>query len=167
MLAPATAAGRLVICSWTDTQRGRPAAPSSSERVLTIWDVPVLEPGWPEQLERRARLTGPLIALFGFADRASVGLARARGAEACLELPFEIDDVLFLIDRAVKTRPPESWPMPARFEPPHRCRRDLDAVRRNLKHRRPDHRGQITTASLQFPELRRKRTRVHPTMRRG
>jgi hypothetical protein len=95
------------------------AQPASSERVLTIWDVPVLEPGWPEQLERRARLTGPVIALLGFADRASVSLARSRGAQACLELPFDLDDLLFLIDRVVETRPIESWPAPARFEPPH------------------------------------------------
>ena len=37
----------------------------------------MLEAGWPELIEHRSRL-GPVIALLGFADRATVGLARAR-----------------------------------------------------------------------------------------
>jgi hypothetical protein len=98
---------------------GRRSNPSSSERVLTIWDVPVLEPGWPDQLERRVRQTGPVITLLGFADRASVTVARGRGAAACLELPFDFDDLFFLIDRTVENRPIETWPVPARLEPPH------------------------------------------------
>ena len=53
--------------------RNRPAP--ATERVLTIWEVPVLEPGWADRLERRAIQTGPVIALAGFADRAIVARA--------------------------------------------------------------------------------------------
>jgi hypothetical protein len=95
-----------------------PALPG--ERVLTIWDVPVLEPEWPDRLERRARLSGPVITLIGFADRASVALARARGAIACLELPYNVDDLLDVIHRSTRSLPVEKWPMPARIEMPHR-----------------------------------------------
>ncbi len=98
---------------------GASALASSHERVVTIWDVPVLEPGWPHQLERRARLTGPVIALLGFADRATVTEAKARGAMACLELPYDIDDLIDAIDRVVQSRSLDSWPVPARIEPPH------------------------------------------------
>jgi hypothetical protein len=98
-----------------------PAPPSPvNEPVLTIWDVPMLEPDWPDRLERRARLHGPIIALIGFADRTSVALAKARGAIACLELPYNVDDLLDVMDRAARSLPPERWPTPARVEPPHR-----------------------------------------------
>jgi hypothetical protein len=97
-----------------------PVSSSSFEPVLTIWDVPVLEPDWAERLERRARLCGPVIALFGFPDRTTVSLAKARGAIACLELPYNVDDLLDVIDRAGRSIPIESWPVAARAEPPHR-----------------------------------------------
>ena len=132
---------------------GRPAQSAGSERVLTIWDVPVLEPGWPDQLERRARLTGPVIALLGFADRASVTLARARGAAACLELPFDLDDLLYLIDRAVETRPLDSVAGAGAVRAaPSTAAALRDAAPPEATSSRPDRRGQITTASLQFPE---------------
>jgi FixJ family two-component response regulator len=66
--------------------------------VVTVWDVPVLDAGWPELIEHRSRL-GPVIALLGFADRAMVGLARSRGAAACLELPFNVADLIDVLDR--------------------------------------------------------------------
>ncbi len=52
--------------------RGRHRPTSTPERVLTIWEVPVLEPDWAERLASRALRTGPIIALAGFADRAIV-----------------------------------------------------------------------------------------------
>jgi hypothetical protein len=91
-----------------------------NEPVLTIWDVPVLEPDWAERLERRSRSSGPVIALVGFADRATVTLAKARGAIACLELPYNVDDLLDVVDRATRSLPPEKWPVPGRAESPHR-----------------------------------------------
>jgi hypothetical protein len=97
--------------------RRPPASPP--ERVLTIWDVPVLEPSWPERLKRRARATGPVIALVGFADRTIVAQANASGAVACLELPFSLDDLLDVIDRQARCLAEQSWPLPARVEPPH------------------------------------------------
>jgi len=98
-----------------------PRYPSASppERVLTIWEVPVLEPSWPERLERRSLATGPVIALFSFADRMIVARARALGAVACLELPCNVDDLLDVIDRNTRSMPEESWPVPGRLEPPH------------------------------------------------
>jgi hypothetical protein len=103
---------------WAD-HSGRSGHPAASERVVTIWDVPVLEQGWPEQVERRARLTGPVITLFGFASRAVVTEAKARGAAACLDLPCDGDDLVDVIDRVVQDRALDSWPVPARIEPPH------------------------------------------------
>ncbi len=97
--------------------RNRPGP--ATERVLTIWEIPVLEPGWAERLQWRALRTGPVIALAGFADREIVARARAAGAVACLELPCDLDDLLDAVDRAVRSTAPESWPVPPRAEPPH------------------------------------------------
>jgi hypothetical protein len=97
-----------------------PAAPSPAERALTIWDVPVLEPDWAERLERRTRLTGPVIALCGFADRDVVVTAKARGAVACLELPYDVDDLIDVVDRVGRSIPADIWPKHMRVELPHR-----------------------------------------------
>lgn len=91
----------------------------STERVLTIWEIPVLEPGWAERLEWRVLRTGPLIALAGFADREIVGRARAGGAATCLELPCDLDDLIDAIERVVRSNDPETWPVPPRAEPAH------------------------------------------------
>ena len=99
----------------------RPTSRSTvDEQTLTIWDVPLLEPDWSQRLERRSRTNGPVIALFGFADRETVTLARACGAIACLELPYNVDDLIDVIDRAAKTLAPSQWPIPVRAEQPHR-----------------------------------------------
>jgi hypothetical protein len=71
--------------------------------VPVVWDVPVLDPAWPDAMARRAR-GGPLIALIGFADRALVAEARARGAVACLELPVDPLDLLAVLDRVLGAR---------------------------------------------------------------
>jgi hypothetical protein len=92
---------------------------SRTERVLTIWEIPVLEPSWPERLDRRARATGPVIGLMGFAERSTVTLARASGACACLELPCDRDDLLDVIGRVTRAISPAKWPLPPRAEPPH------------------------------------------------
>lgn len=63
-----------------------------------VWDVPLLEPDWPQAMARRTRV-GPLIALLGFPDRAVVTEARARGASSCLELPFDLVDLANALDR--------------------------------------------------------------------
>ncbi len=89
------------------------------ERTLTLWDVPVLEPDWSGKLKRRSTSSGPVIALTGFADREIVTLAKASGAIACLDLPFHVDDLIDVIDRAVSTLPPDRWPSPVRAEQPH------------------------------------------------
>jgi CheY-like chemotaxis protein len=101
-------------------QGARTARSRVLEPTLTVWDVPVLEPDWSQRLERRARATGPVIALLGFADRESVTLAKASGAVACLELPFNVDDLIDVIDRAAPALSLERVPAPARVEQPHR-----------------------------------------------
>jgi hypothetical protein len=99
--------------------RAAGAGGGTDERVLTIWEVPVLESSWPERLAQRARAAGPVIALLGFADRASVSLAKARGAVACLDLPCDIDELSDAISRVAERQPVDLWPLPARAERPH------------------------------------------------
>jgi hypothetical protein len=114
----------------------------AGERVLTIWEVPVLEPGWARRLEWRAHRTGPVIALAGFADRSVVTLAAEAGAVACLELPCDLHDLVDVVDRVVALTPPDSWPIPARVESPHR----LPPPRRNPRRHR------LLVAPSRWPE---------------
>jgi hypothetical protein len=85
-----------------------------------IWDVPVLEEEWSDVLKRESN-GRRVLCMLGFADRASVALARAQGAAACLELPFEVADLVFVLDRVVTAHvsladPPHTLPpAPARF----------------------------------------------------
>jgi hypothetical protein len=95
-----------------------PAARAAGPR-LTVWEVPVLEPAWAERILHRAQETGPVIALLGFADRATVSRARASGAVACLELPFDLDDLLDAIDRTPRPAACAATMVPERVEPPH------------------------------------------------
>jgi hypothetical protein len=112
----ASAVGDVVMreTAWRQARLASPAV-----RVLTIWDVPVLEPDWSERLKQYSAATGPVIALLGFADRTTVAQARSSGAVACLELPYELDDLLHVVDRTARTLPRGSWPLPPRVEPPH------------------------------------------------
>jgi hypothetical protein len=110
----------------------------AGERILTIWEIPVLEDGWPQRLEWRAQHCGPVIAVGGFADRAVVARARRAGAVACLELPCEIEDLLDAVDRVVGRTSPEIWPIPARVEAAH----VLPPPRRN-----PRRHGRLVTPS--------------------
>jgi CheY-like chemotaxis protein len=71
--------------------------------VATVWDVPVLEPDWPDRLQRLAK-SGPVVALLGFADRTTVTHARRSGASACLDLPCDVGDLLAVLDRVATVR---------------------------------------------------------------
>jgi hypothetical protein len=104
---------------------GYPAVPGSgwSDVLPTgpaVWDVPVLERDWGRDLARRSRL-GPVIALLGFADRALVTEARSHGASACLELPCDLADLTFVLDRIALA--------PFRAEPAHEIPPTPAAVR--------------------------------------
>jgi hypothetical protein len=68
------------------------------DRALAVWDVPVLERGWPRALAALAR-RGRVITLLGFADRELVRRARALGASACLELPCDLADLTRCLDQ--------------------------------------------------------------------
>ncbi len=124
-------------------RRGRPAP--AGQRVLTVWEVPVLEPGWAQRLEWRAARTGPVIALAGFADRAVVARAHEAGAAACLELPCDVNDLIAAVDRVIDTTPADSWPVPGRAEPPH----ILPPPRRKARQSQP--RG-MTVAPSTWPD---------------
>lgn len=89
--------------------------PGAEPPAATVWDAPVLEPRWAEQLERRSRF-GPVVALLSFADRGLVALARRSGAAACLDQPFDVDDLIHALDRLTASPPA---PSPLKFQPPH------------------------------------------------
>jgi len=89
--------------------------------VAVVWDVPVLEPDWPERLAALSRKSS-VLALLGFADRATVTLARSQGAFACLDLPCDIGDLLHTLDRMTS----------ARHDTPHATPPAPAAIRANL-----------------------------------
>jgi CheY-like chemotaxis protein len=99
--------------------RGRISSGTPGQRVLTIWEVPVLEPRWTERLAQRARDAGPVIALLGMADRGLVTQAKNHGAAGCLDLPCDLDELLDLIERVAARQPLEGWPLLYRAEPAH------------------------------------------------
>jgi len=68
-----------------------------------VWDVPVLDPDWPRALARRA-YRGAVVVVLGFATRGLVRQARAHGASACLELPFDLLDLGHVLDRITAQR---------------------------------------------------------------
>ena len=70
----------------------------------TVWDVPVLEPGWPETMARWSA-SSKVVAMLGFPDRETVSTARDHGASACLELPCEVADLFDALDRLATPRP--------------------------------------------------------------
>jgi len=89
-----------------------------------VWEVPVFDADWPQALARRTRV-GPVVALFGFPDRAVVAEARARGASACLELPFDLADLTNALDRLPFPRNEPAHDVPP---PPAARRRAARAV---------------------------------------
>jgi hypothetical protein len=80
-------------CDWSEAKSFR----------LAVWDVPVLDPDWPRTLARRA-YRGAVVVVLGFATRELVGQARAHGASACLELPFDLLDLGHVLDRVMTPR---------------------------------------------------------------
>lgn len=79
---------------WNDAPRTGPA----------LWDIPVLEDDWPHRLAEQTRAL-TVVALIGFADRALVTRARTAGASACLDLPIDPADLIYVIDRLIANRP--------------------------------------------------------------
>jgi hypothetical protein len=69
-----------------------------AEIELAVWDVPLLDPQWPRILSRVARRR-TLVTVLGFADRATVDIARRAGSSACLEWPCDPEDLAFVLDR--------------------------------------------------------------------
>ncbi len=116
-----------------DEPQGEPSVEANRDRSLTIWDVPVLEPHWPESLRSLSR-RGPVVALLGFADRATVELAREHGAAVCLDVPLNFVDLYRSLDVLART---VEFPAEARgeaghdtpFRPVHVLSRGRDANR--------------------------------------
>jgi hypothetical protein len=79
---------------WPDAPAGVPA----------VWCAPMLEADWPARLAREAP-SRPVLLLGGFLDRAAVELARRSGAAACLDLPTDPADLIFVLDRLLLTDP--------------------------------------------------------------
>ncbi len=73
-----------ILSGWSD-----PAVP---RRALLVWDVPLLSDRWEVRLRDQSRLR-PILTLLGLADRGIVDRARGAGAVACLDLPFEFEDL--------------------------------------------------------------------------
>ncbi len=66
-----------------------------------LYAVPALDPDWPRRLEEQAARR-PVVALVGFADGDDVATAKGRGAAACLELPCDLGDLAFVLDRVIE-----------------------------------------------------------------
>ena len=47
-------------------------------------------------------------------------VAKAHGAVACLELPYNVDDLIDILDRTARLLSIDRVPVPARTEQPHR-----------------------------------------------
>ena len=108
--------GREFTAQWQGRAAG---ADRAANQMLTLWDIPVLVADWPRMLEERTKL-GPVVALLGFADRATVGQARASGAAACLDLPLDVNDLVHVIERVNrKLRSDSSTKFEGRIEPAH------------------------------------------------
>ena len=82
---------------------GRARSPEAAEAPWVVWDVPTLEGDWADRLAAVAQRRG-VVALIALADRERVGLARRHGAIACLDLPCEPDDLVFVLDRLTAHR---------------------------------------------------------------
>jgi hypothetical protein len=65
---------------------------------LAVWEIPVLEDGWAPRLGLAARAS-QILALLPFADRDLVARARGLGAAACLDVPWDLEDLRQVLDR--------------------------------------------------------------------
>jgi hypothetical protein len=99
-----------------------------------IWDAPVLEPDWPRALARRARLGG-VVVLCSFASRTIVGQARAQGASACLELPYDLLDLGHVLARVTAPLGEPAHAVPPR---PVSSRRRSETTAAAKKNQDPD-----------------------------
>lgn len=95
---------------------------------VTVIDVPLLEPAWESRIEQAAGW-GPVIALLGFPDRTTVDSARRFGAWACLELPFDRDDLGYALRRCLKELQSGKRATLVGFEPGHRLPRAPSSFR--------------------------------------
>jgi len=89
---------------------------------VVVIDVPLLEDGWESQIVNASRL-GPVIALLGFPDRSVVEAVRNLGADVCLELPFDRDDLGYAIQRCLAGASAARPAVLAGFEAGHRLPR--------------------------------------------
>ena len=96
------------------------AGPVGNGPVITVWDVPVLDPAWTQRLEERCKL-GPVVALMGFADRATVSEARRHGASACLDAPVDPHDLIDALNRVGRAVPVGTVRSPALRQPERAC----------------------------------------------
>ncbi|MBI1322251.1 hypothetical protein GC170_03555 [bacterium] len=114
-----------ILSGWSD-----PAVPREA---LLIWDVPLLSDRWEVRLRDQSRLR-PILTLLGLADRTIVERARSAGAVACLDLPFEFEDLRNSLSRhAVMTsRPATTHGSESQIRPAAHERRLRDFAR-NLR----------------------------------
>ena len=108
---------------------------------ITVIDVPLLESGWEAGIERAAHW-GPVIALFGFPSRSNVETARRLGAWACLDLPFDREDLAYTLRRCLRGVEAGRAAGLAGFEPGHQLPRPPVSFRvsnpkRPMTHRDP------------------------------
>lgn len=78
----------LIANGWSD----RLLQPNS----LIIWDVPILSDRWLSQLRIQARRR-PVLTLLAMSNRDTTEQAKQAGAVACLDLPFDADDLADLL----------------------------------------------------------------------
>ena len=76
---------------------------SLPDRLVTLWDVPILEANWANRLAAR-KARGPVIAAIGFLDWTTRSLALAAGASACLDLPTDLADLVMAVDKVSGVR---------------------------------------------------------------
>ncbi len=82
----------------TTEQSQLPTTGAPPLRGLVVWDAPALESRWTEPLERHA-VAARIVCLIGFVDRELVQQARAAGAAACLDVPWDLGDLSAVLDR--------------------------------------------------------------------
>lgn len=109
---------------------------SSVSLDLAIWDVPVLDPDWERELERRTK-GRRVLAVLGFAERSLVRAARTAGARACLDSTSDPEDLIFVLDRlAASPSLPPGWRL--RVDEPTATGARPALTRHSSRHRRHD-----------------------------
>ena len=88
--------------------RARPVRTWAESRggSIAVWDVPVLQDHWMSALNlesRRRRIVG----IAGFCDRSILRAMCVSGASACLDLPFQVEDLGWVLDRVAASPAPE------------------------------------------------------------